>query len=92
MLCCATCGFSMQSHGVMSGGAVVVTCAGFECPEYGIQRKYQAEAVDLLEVAEGDLVPIELEPEKPVVDTPVEKSPPVVDPVVPDTLPSEAPV
>lgn len=91
MLCCATCGFSMQTHGLMTGGAIVVTCTGFECPEYNVQRKYQAAVVDLLEIEAGDLVPIDVQPEKP--EAPVVEIPaPVVSADPPDTLPSEAPV
>lgn len=47
----------MQSHGVFTGGAVVVTCTGAECPEFGIQRKWMAPLVDLETVAPEDLVP-----------------------------------
>lgn len=82
LLACSVCGFEMRSHGVFTGGAVVVSCTGFRCPEYDIQRKYQIAAVDLLEVVADDLVPIEVQPEKPVAENPtpeVPQAPPAIE-------------
>lgn len=72
----------MQSHGLFTGGAIVVSCTGYLCPEYGIQRKYQVAAVDLASVSADDMVPLEVQPEKPVAENPavdvLVEDPPVI--------------
>lgn len=64
-LVCATCGFGMQSHGVFTGGGLVVSCTGRACPEFEIRRRFQTRAIDLAELVDGDLIPIDEQPEKP---------------------------
>lgn len=61
-LACATCGYVMEPMGRFEGGKVIVRCSGFQCPEYGIERKYVGQLIDLQEVGAGDMdAPLEKE-------------------------------